>query len=88
MEQWFQSAVLCFCVLPFGLATACYLFTKLMCPLVKHWRGQGLRAILYLDDDIIAVAGKEAACAASEKVQASSLMWPSVDGSQTKNVFG
>ena len=69
MEQWLQSAVLCFCVLPFGLATACYLFTKLMRPLVKHWRGQGLRAIMYLDDGIIAVAGKEAACAASKKVQ-------------------
>ena len=26
-----------FTVLPFGLTTACYVFTKLMRPLVKHW---------------------------------------------------
>ena len=58
-----------FCVLPFGLATACYLFTKLMRPLVKYWRGQGLRIIVYLDDGIAAVAGEEAACSASSKVQ-------------------
>jgi len=34
-------------VLQFGLSTACYLFTKLMLPLVKHWRGRGLKAIVY-----------------------------------------
>ena len=53
-----------FCVLPFGLATACYFFTKLMRPLVKYWRGQGLRIIVYLDDGIAAIAGEQAACAA------------------------
>ena len=58
-----------FCVLPFGLMTACYLFTKLMRPLVKYWRGQGLRIIVYLDDGIAAVAGEEAACTASSMVQ-------------------
>jgi len=29
-----------FCVLTFGLATACYVFSKLLRPLVKYWRGQ------------------------------------------------
>ena len=58
-----------FCVLPFGLATACYFFTKLMRPLVKYWRGPGLRIIVYLDDGIAAIAGEQAACAASCKVQ-------------------
>ena len=43
--------------LPFGLSTACYLFTKIMRPLVRHWRGRGLKAIVYLDDGIIAVKG-------------------------------
>ena len=28
-------------VLPFGLATACYIFTKVMRLLVKFWRGMG-----------------------------------------------
>ena len=58
-----------FAVLPLGLATACYAFKKLLRPLVKYWRSQGLRAILYLDDGIIAVMGKAAAAQASHKVR-------------------
>ena len=38
-----------FTVLPYGLSTTCYLF-KLMHPLVRYWRGRGLKAIVYLDD--------------------------------------
>ena len=58
-----------FTVLPFGLATACYAFTKILRPLVKHWRSQGLRAILYLDDGIVAVSSRDAAVEASHKVR-------------------
>ena len=48
-----------FTVMPFGLSTACYAFTKFMRPLVKYWRSRGLRTVLYLDDGIVAVKGKE-----------------------------
>lgn len=41
-----------FKVLPFGLATACYVFTKLLRPLVKRWRSFGLSVVLYIDDGI------------------------------------
>ena len=58
-----------FTVLPFGLATACYAFTKLLRPLVRFWRGQGLRVVLYLDDGILAVNGLELAAQASRQVQ-------------------
>ena len=58
-----------FTVLPFGLSTACYVFTKLMRPLIRYWRGRGLRAVLYLDDGIVAVKGKERAIQESERVQ-------------------
>ena len=54
-----------FCVLPFGLATACYLFTKLLRPLVKYWRSQGLRIVVYLDDGIAAAEGELGAGKAS-----------------------
>ena len=47
-----------FAVLPLGLSTACYIFTKLMRPPVRYWRGWGLKAIVYLDDCIIAVEGE------------------------------
>jgi len=56
-------------VLPFGLSTACYAFTKLLQPQVKYWQNQGLWALLYLDDGIVAVQGKEAALRASERVR-------------------
>ena len=45
-----------FTVLPFGLSTAPYVFTKLLWPLVGLWQGKGHKAILYLDDGICAVA--------------------------------
>lgn len=43
-----------FKVLPFGLASACYVFTKLLWPLVKRWRSMGLHCIVYIDDGICA----------------------------------
>ena len=50
-----------FTVMPFCLYTACYAFAKFMRPLVKYWRGRGLCTVLYLDDGIVAVRGKESA---------------------------
>ena len=58
-----------FVVLPFGLSTACYVFTKLLRPLVRHWRGRGLKAIIYLDDGIVAVKGKDVATGESKHVK-------------------
>ena len=58
-----------FGVLPFGLTTACYLFTKLLRPLVRHWRQQGLRVVIYLDDGIVAVEDEQAAALAFRAVQ-------------------
>ena len=58
-----------FKVLPFGLSTACYVFTKLLRPLVKHWCGRGLKTIIYLDDGIIAVKGEVEANIESRKVK-------------------
>ena len=47
-----------FTVLPFGLATACYIFTKLLRPLVKLWRSKGVKIVVYLDDGIGAATGR------------------------------
>ena len=58
-----------FTVLPFGLSTACYCFTKLIRPLVRFWRSRGLKAILYLDDGVLAVKGKEETLKESKQVQ-------------------
>ena len=41
-----------FTVLPFGLASAGHIFTKTVRCLVSHWRAQGLRILVYLDDGL------------------------------------
>ena len=39
-----------FLVLPFGLSTASYIFTKCLRPMVKHWRSKGIFIVVFLDD--------------------------------------
>ncbi|XP_065915901.1 uncharacterized protein [Dysidea avara] len=58
-----------FTVLPFGLASACYAFTKLLRPLIAYWRGQGLKVVLYLDDGIVAVKGEDQAKRVSVQIR-------------------
>ena len=41
-----------FSVLPFGLSSAPYIFTKLLNPLIEKWRGEGKSIILFLDDGL------------------------------------
>lgn len=39
-----------FLVLPFGLSSACYVFTKLTRPLISKWRREGKMVSMFLDD--------------------------------------
>ena len=41
-----------FKVLPFGLTSAPYVFTKVVRQLVRYWRGRGDPILMYLDDGI------------------------------------
>ena len=41
-----------FAVLPFGLSSACFCFTKLLPPLVKRWRSMGHNSFVYLEDGL------------------------------------
>ena len=50
-----------FNVLPFGLNVAGVIFTKVLKTLLKKWRSQGFKAVLYLDDGIIISDSQEAA---------------------------
>ena len=70
--QWEKRGVpsyYVFTVLPFGLSTASYVFTKLMRPLVRFWQGKGLKVNLYLDDEIVNLKGEEQAINASTQVK-------------------
>ncbi|XP_048251378.1 uncharacterized protein LOC125371666 [Haliotis rufescens] len=40
----------CFTVLPFGLTSAPYIFTKCFRPLVRYWRKHSVDVVIYLDD--------------------------------------
>jgi hypothetical protein len=71
-----EKQYFCFTVLPFGLSTACYLFTKVLRPLVKYWRSRGLKVIVYLDDGIGAARGVVEATAASQIVHATQVLSP------------
>ena len=50
-----------FNVLPVGLVTAPYIFTKLLRPLEKLWRTRGLHSVVYLDDGLEMEGSLEAA---------------------------
>lgn len=43
----------CFTVLPFGLSTAPYVFTKCLRPIVKYFRENCIDIVLYLDDGLV-----------------------------------
>lgn len=50
-----------FCVLPFGLCSAGYVFSKVLRPLVAHWRKNGIKVTLFLDDGL-GLAETESLC--------------------------
>ncbi len=55
--------------LPFGLSSAPHIFTKLIRPLVKKWRGEGKSIVVYLDDGLGFAPTLSEAVAASEAVK-------------------
>ena len=60
-----------FTVLPFGLSTAPYIFTKLLKPLEKHWRIQGTRkaVAVFLKDGWAIVEDKEGCLIKAQSVR-------------------
>ena len=42
-----------------GLSTSCYVFTKMLRPFVRKWRGEGIKVIVYLDDGIISDSSED-----------------------------
>ena len=61
---WVFSGICKYCkfvVLPFGLSMGHHIFTKVMSPLVKHWRSQAFCIVVYLDDGL-GVCGTKDTC--------------------------
>ena len=59
-----------FTVLPFGLSSAPWVFTKVLKPLEKHWRVQGLCIATFLDDGWAIVQDRESCCIKAQPVRA------------------
>ena len=73
--SWSQHGVrkfYMFRVLPFGLSSACYVFTKLLRPLVCRWRSKGIQAVMYIDDGIV-VSKSESQCCVHRDMAVSDL---------------
>ena len=47
-----NSKFYCYTVLPFGLSSAPYIFSKCLRPMVKFWRQNCIKIVLYLDDGL------------------------------------
>ena len=50
-----------FNVLPFGMSTAPYIFTKVLKPVINYWRSAGRRICMFLDDGLGGNSCKESA---------------------------
>lgn len=58
-----------FTVLPFGLSSAPYVFTKCLKPLEKYWRLQGVNIALFLDDGWLIEHGSDDCLALANQVR-------------------
>ena len=58
-----------FTVLPFGLSTGPYIVTKVMRPLVRYWRLQAFRIVVYLDDGLTVCATFVDCCSQSMAIK-------------------
>jgi hypothetical protein len=58
--EW-EGKVYYFRMMPFGLAPACWVFTKIIRVLVDSWRGKGLACMSYIDDGVAGAQGREKA---------------------------
>ena len=44
-------------------------FTELMRPMVKHWRGQGLRVVVYISSQIVQMKWEDKAIEGNEEAR-------------------
>lgn len=58
-----------FNVLPFGLSTAPYVFTKLLKPVISHWRSSGKKVCMFLDGGLSGNFPLESASVDAKDVQ-------------------
>ncbi len=66
---WWRGKFYVYTVLPFGLSTAPFVFSKVMKVLINHWRQLGIRVMSFLDDGLGGAASYGLAVAHSTVVR-------------------
>ena len=66
---FWKGKYMTFTVLPFGLAMAGFIFSKVTREVVKYWRSQGRNIIMYLDDGIAGNKSLESTITLSSLIQ-------------------
>jgi hypothetical protein len=66
--QW-KNRYYAYNVLPFGLATSGYIFSKVTREIVKYWRGKGFKIIMYLHDGLEGATSYEEALSTSKIIK-------------------
>ena len=64
-----ENCFYCYTVLPFGLSSAPFVFTKCLRPIVKHLRCNNIKIVLYLDDGLAFAQSYSACTDVSELIQ-------------------
>lgn len=62
LRFYVQELLYEFVVLPFGLSSAPYIFTKILQPVIAHLRSQGLLSVRYLDDILLCLGNSAKDC--------------------------
>ena len=75
-----------FTVMPFWLSSAPHIFTKVLKPLVKHWRLNGVRIALFLDD-CWGIASSRDECASLSKTVKNDLLSAGFVSNDDKSVW-
>ena len=75
-----------FSVLPFGLSTAAFIFTKVCRPLVKLWRFNGIKIVLYLDDGF-SISNSHSECLSDANFVRNTLLKSGFIPNQDKSVW-
>ena len=74
-EHWkylgfaWEGKYYCFRSLPFGLSTAPFLFNKLVRVMVKYWRAQGIKCMMFFDDGSAGAGSWEGAMEVAKVLQ-------------------
>ena len=83
----YSGKVLCVYGSHLSLSTGCCIFTKIVHYTMLYWHAKGLRILVYLDDGLCSVTGKQAALEASQLVRSTLYTMQGLVDTLTKSIW-